>query len=721
VEPQKNFQLGLPEAEIRKLGDRVMSDYRAALGDHNRRMNRFREYYRRWRAIPDQSVIGEEETSNFPVPFIEWNVLAKLAKEADSIFGDDAEIVAVPVGPSDQRKVKKIGRYMTWRVFNSMKITRELLEFVLRKILFGRSHAYAPYKRDVYDGPDGEEIVEYEGPDFQPQWPDDVIVQAEEVKNIHQFSFVIRRYRVTPEELLQGEEEGRYQGITENFQRIVTQAKNGMRREFEGEEVKLEADEAEGILYQRPLSSGENLMVLEWYGRWRMPKDNSADAGSPDEMDFKRRDMRETELVIRLLPDLNLVIAVQNLADLYPGKKDKRPFVEASLIPDGRYWAKGICEMACDLEDEIRVNHNQATEAAALSVNPPLGYRPASGFEPKQFRVEAGTSIPLDNPQTDIKQLTIGTNIEIVQWKEQTCLAYGERLLGVTDSAMGRASDRPNTPRTATGQRDLLMEGNVRQALEYKLLATDLSDVLRHFWELDYLFTPQRIFFRVTEEDADGLFEVKDGGSWMAKEDRDGRYDFTLKFATSVYSREAEKERTLARYQIDIQNPLIVQNPRALWKVTNDVHSALGDDQFASIIPEPPEPDLPVDPREEWNRLLQGEEITVNPQDNDELHAIRHFKDIKAAEADPEADKDALRKLVIHYVQTIEQLQQKKIVQALTEQAMGAIAKLGAAGALPPGVQQAMATFPGLGMPGGNPQGQPAQPFQPPQPGGSGA
>ena len=48
------------------------------------------------------------------------------------------------------------------------------------------------------------------------------------------------------------------------------------------------------------------------------------------------------------------------------------------------------------------------------------------------------------------------------------------------------------------------------------------------------MFAPEAEFFRVTEEDADGLFDVKDGGAWMTSEERGGRYDFDIRFATNA-------------------------------------------------------------------------------------------------------------------------------------------------------------------------------------------
>jgi hypothetical protein len=691
---QSDFQLKWPQAEMDRIANRVQQDYRSALADHNRRINRWREYYRRWRAVADLPMEGEEAASNVPVPYIRWNILTKWAKEMDSLFGDDAEIVAVPVGPTDAKRDAKISKYMTWRVFNSMKLTNPFCEFVLRKLLFGRSVAYSPWKRDTFEV-GGHDIVDYEGPDFHPLWPDDFVVPCEEVRSLHDFSFVIRKYRVTPDQLLQGEEEGRYQNITKNWMQILNMSQHGIQREAEGDEIKREKDDAEGLMYQRPMSAGESVLVLEWYGRWRPLKKGKKDAG---EWDFDKREMRQREFVVRYLWDLHLVIGVQDLEALYPTKKKRRPFVESSMLKDGSYWSPGMAEMLIDLEDELRVNHNQATESAQLAMNPPIGYRPASGFNPDTFKVGPGTSIPLDNPETDVVQLKIGANMDIAQWKEQCTLAYGEKLTGMGDLQMGRQSDRPNAPRTAQQTVSLLEEGNVRISLDTKVLREDMSEVLSHFWDMEYMFSPEETFFRVTEEDAGGAFETSKGGSILTIQDRDGRYDFKLQFANSIYSREANKQRTLARYQLDLQNPLIVQNPQALWEVTREAHDALGDPTFESLVPRPPAPDASVDPKTEWVNLLHGEDIHVNPKDDDLVHMTRHMQDLKTAEADPKhADPEAVKKLVIHYHDHILQLQQKRIQQAVIEQAVQAAAQI-VKGAAP--VQMPNGLF-------GNPPSQP--------------
>jgi hypothetical protein len=128
--------------------------------------------------------------------------------------------------------------------------------------------------------------------------------------------------------------------------------------------------------------------------------------------------------------------------------------------------------------------------------------------------------------------------------------------------------------------------------------------------------------------------------------------------------------------------------------VTKEAHAALGDPNFADLVPQPPQPDLPINPKQEWSMIQQGEQVKVNPMDNDELHMIRHMQDLQTATKDKYEDQDAIMRLKAHYIEHVHQLQEKKIVQAITQAAVQQASALGnrpAAGlnlptGLPPGV-----------------------------------
>ncbi|HTB10955.1 MAG TPA: hypothetical protein VK752_05265 [Bryobacteraceae bacterium] len=693
-------QLDLSATELDRLGTRVLTDYRNALADHNHRMVRWAEYERRWQGTPDVPQAGQESESNLPVPYIRWNVLGQTSKDADALFGDDAEIVAEPVGASDYKRVKKVGLYMTWRVFKSMKITKRLLEFVGRRVKYGRAFAYCPWLRRTYKV-GKKEVVDYEGPDFIPLWPDDLIVPAEEVETIHGFSFVIRKYRATPDDFLAGVEKQIYikDVVDEHWDQIVNPTRR--QREPQGDETKLEADQAQAVPMEAPLSAMPSLLVLEWYGKWRMLLDPEDDG---DENDLTKREKMQSDLVVRYVVDLSLPVGCQDLAKLYPEMSYRRPFVEGAFINDGSYWCAGLPKMLIDIEDELRQNYNLGTSAGEKAAGPLIVAPPGESpdLDKEQVEISPNMLIRCANPDR-VRVIQLASNLEFFEKREQALLAYGERLGALTDNTLGRQNDRPNQPRTLGQAQMIAAESSVRQALVTLALRDDMSAMLNHFWILEYMFSPKQTFFRVTEDDAGGLFPVNDGGSMLEKQDRDGRYDFSLTFATNVYSREADKEKVLARYQLDLQNPLIMGNPSALWHVTRDAHEALGDPEFEQLVPEPPNDDLPINPKEEFSMLLHGDDVHVNPMDNDELHLLRHMKDLQSLEKEGQQHTDTYKKLGAHYIQQMDQLQQKKVVQAVVEQIGQRIAAS----------QQAKGLQPG-GAPGGGTPVLPASGGMPP-------
>ncbi|MBM3744180.1 MAG: hypothetical protein FJW34_00110 [Acidobacteria bacterium] len=659
-------QLKLSRNELGRLADRVEEDYQSAVSDHDRRMERFRGYLRRWRDLKDEPVAGEEDAPDFRIPLTIWQVFGKWSKQFMALFGDDAEIIAEPTGPSDQRVVRKIGRYMHWRLFKSMRIRRKAATFIFRQILFGRAHAYGPWLRETFFAPteDGGEVelIDFEGPGFEPLAPDDLVVPGEDAQTIHDFSFVIRKYQEPLDDLLRGEGT-LYQGIGEIWDDLVTLAEQAPGRDTPGDELKRDLDLAEGVNRESNLSARGSARVWEWCGKWRMLKRGAGDGRAGN---YDRRQRFQRELLVRYQPDLKRTIGVQDLAQMYPLMAKRRPILEGALVADGSYWPPGFGELLERLEKQASAAHNMGSEAGMFSVGPVILYRPAEGFDPEELTYEPKTAIPTADP-AGVRVLEVRANLEYPVLEERACLGYGERVTNVTDMSLGRTPEQPNAPRTARQTLALLEEGDYRVGLDTSLLKEDWASIASHVWLLDSMYAPQSLFFRVTEEDAGGWFETANGGAKMTQAERGGRYDFDIRFATSYFQKEARRDRQLALYQLDLQNPLVAQNARALWQITQRVHQAFGDDRFADLVPEPPDLGLPRNPREEWTMCLQGEDVAVHPEDNDELHLLDHNKRLREARVDPQRDEDAYHRLTRHCLDHIAQLQQKRLMAGLAE------------------------------------------------------
>lgn len=679
------MQLKLSQKERERIGRHVEECHRTAIRNHQERMARFRRYYRLFRGLADPSAAGDEDASNYQVPLLKWHVFTKWADLMHAWLGAGAETVAEPTGPYDQKIVARISRMMTWRVFTYMKMVKPAAIATFRAVIFGRTHVFIPWDQDR----DRNGKIWYDGPKYIPLWPDDFIVPKEDVLNLHEFSWVIHKERLSPQQLLDGERAQKYIGIAKDFQNIIQLASQaGVRHDVEGDELKDSKDEAEGVTEDSSGTTTGTLTILHWYGRRRLPigrKDVSED-------DIEGRELDESEILVHWCKELDRCIGVQDLEALYPMAQHKRPFGEIALNEEGSYWTMGLGELLETEGEELTANHNLGTDAGELSVGPVVFAAPEAGINAKNFRYEPRTVITTEHPEK-VKVVSIGADLTYVASKEQTILAMAERVTGQSEQSMGRSSSAPNAPRTASGQVLLAELGNLRASLDNTFFRAHLEDHLKHIWCLEQQFAPEGLFFRVTEEDMPGT-AVRNGFGQMEKADYENELDFTLKFAPSPWSKEAQTQKQLQLYQLDLANPLIISNPNALWSIANNIHKAMGDDNFADVVPMPPDMGHPIEPQREWTMILQGDLPEVNPNDNDDLHLKDHARRLTMTEnAPPEAVSAMKAHMQAHLVQKNQKALMQQMVSSMADSlatmippAEGEGAPAGAAPVKPPSV-----------------------------------
>jgi len=712
----KSFQIPLADAEKQRLIDRIENDMHLAKTSHMRYAEKCAGWLRKWESRVKKPAPGDEDKPNHNVPLVQWQVFNKLARDMQALLGENAQITAAGRGPSDADKVRKVGAYMTSRVFDQMKLVNPYCVFEFRRILNGWAAAYRPWWRKEFTTLDrGKEkrVCNYEGPGFFPLEPDHLVVPAERgVLSIQDFSYTIRRVRVTIDDLQRGDGT-LFQGTSDiDFVReAINWAQTAPSNDYlmTGQDpVTQEQEKTAAVDYDSFMLGRRSLWMWEWFGYWRPLRKQNRDA----EIDALERRLKfEADWVIRFIPGMKKIVGCQSLLELYPKMDRRRPFVESTLTKDGTYRPKGFGALLEDLEDEATANSQLFTAAGELSVWPIIFYKPGAGLDPKAFKLEPGMAIPSEDP-AGVNVVAIRPNLEYSMEKQQDVLSTAERVTGITDQSLGRAIDRPNAPRTATGQLALIEEGNVRAWLDATILREDMEQILEDFWDLDCDLAPKTepgIFFRVTEEQANGLFDVKQGGAYMTAKEFGGKYDFKLKFATSVYARQAKKAEFAAFYQAAMMSPLVMQNPKAMWVLLNRLAREFDIDDFENIIPKPPDLDQPLTPEDEWTKMLEGEAVSVNPQDDDAHHLQVHIQQLEDERKDPDRDEQAIGLLVKHIIDTEQQQRIKMLMQAMTQQLMQQIqsAQPGAAQQTLQQLQQLYGAGGQPGMPGmGQPPGQ---------------
>jgi len=676
----KSFQLTVPEEEKSKLIERIETDFLAAKASHIGWSEKCASWMKKWEKRVSPPMAGDEGKPNNVVPIVQWQTFNKLARDLQSLLGDDAEITARATGPSDADLPRKVGRYMTSRLFDQMEIINPLTIFQFRRILNGWSCAYRPWWRREFTtlkGGKPTQVCDYEGPGFFPCEPDDVMVPPERgVTSIQDFAFVIRRVRVTVDDLQRGDGT-LYQGTSkpEMVQELLDWAKNCAPNDYTmtGQDpVRAERERSEGVEYELFTLGRRSIWMWEWYGKWR-PLKGKTDA-EVDDLD--KRSMFEADWVVRYIPGMRKIVGIQDLLQLYPKMRKRRPFVESTLIKDGTYRPKGFGGLLEDLEDDATANSRLFSAAGELSVWPIVFFKPGGGMSPGTFKLTPGMAVPTEDPSS-VQVVKISPNLDFAVERQQDYISTSERITGITDQSLGRAIQTPNAPRTATGQLALIEEGNIRAYLDSTILREDMEQIIADFWYLDCDLVPRTepgLFFRVTEEQAGGLFDVKKGGAFMTPKEFGGRYDFRLKFATSVWQRAAKKQDLLAFYQLAIQNPLVATNAKLLWSLLNRLAHEFYIEDFATLCPAPPDLDTARTPDQEWTLILEGNsDVLPNPQDDDAQHIAAHTQQIQDEAKDPDRDEQAIRLMVKHRMEQIQQQRTKMLMQSMLNQVMQSI------------------------------------------------
>lgn len=683
---QSNVQIELPDTELSRLSERIWHNFTSADANHQVRIERFRRYYRMWRGLPVTSG-NVDDGGQLQIPMMKWITFGEWSRIMGALLGDDAEISASPVAPLDNKVARKVGEYMTWRFFEYMKGTPALSAWMFRAVLFGRSHAYCPYEREYYwerrkpedvdfgaleenglrwkksrDGMIDIEQVSYDGPKIIPLWPSEIILPAQVgVHTVTDFDWKIRRVRVTPQQLLDGEAHGIYQGITKNWNEIISFAQQQQEREYWWDYEQIDADQAEGTSYATMMGNRNSVEVWQWYGKWRLPtnKRNSR----PENIDDREKD--QSELLVNFLPRPRLVVGVQDLRTLYPRSKKRDPFLDVALVKDGSYWGPGMGEMIEDLQNKSTANYALFERSGKLAVGPVVFYKPSGGFDPDTFEYAPGVAIPTDDP-TSVNVVKMTADLKFSTDNQQALQGFAEKVTGVTDQTNGVSIDRPNAPRTLGGQQLLQEQANLRGQLDLMMLRDDLSVAMEYFWSLDREFSSDETVFRVIGEDIGDVFETDNGFGVLTSQEREHNFDFQLKFATSVWSKEAEKAVEMQLYQLSVQNPLVVQNPKALWTLLDRVWKAMGKEGFSEIIAPPPDIETPKRPQDEWSLMLKGDEdVEVNVLDDDDKHIIDHRRRLEREmnQLDENRDPAAEKEMVEHIKAHEQQKQMKQLLQ----------------------------------------------------------
>lgn len=665
--------------EIERILRRIEDTLRRAKGAHDVRERRWNEYLKKFESIPDLAGVkpGDEHKSQIQTQLIYENVMGMFAQEYMGLYGSGANVMASPKGKADAKLAQTVAAAIHEYAFNVMDLPKKAAEFSFYKLLFGRSFAYRPFERigDWFVHPDGQREWKtyYEAPDFEAIPPWRVIVPAENVRSLQDFSFFDYDMRLTVDTLARGEAmQGKYYGVLDSLEEFHRAASDGEDLQIWPLEMEQTLNRAQGISVNRTgsIHEGGMLSVHQYHTKLYLPLDLTADVESDD---YQAREWNPIPVMVFYVPRLRKIIGIHDLTQIYRRMRSRRPFSEIAM-PGIGYWRRGLGDLLWSYEDDLNSNERGLTEAVRLSSVGFGVHDSTAGVRGETFKIRPGHSTAVSNVG-GFRWEQIDARFDGFTIKHQTTRDIAQRITGRPDFTMGQSMDNPTAPDTATGQSLMTQAANVRVECDVRLLQQDYGVILRDIWELIREFTDGDLLFRVTESSsAYRLVDAKQGHATITAQEREMDFDFAIDLAPTEQKRQFVKAERLQLFQLALTNPLIATNPRALWHETNKLYEAFGDLSFSSRVPEPPDPGLPKDPDTEWAMIQQGEKVFVHPMDVAAIHIPAHKEQLMfAMQRDDERDAEAIHALEIHILEHEDMERQKLVLQQAAQMAVQSI------------------------------------------------
>jgi len=330
------------------------------------------------------------------------------------------------------------------------------------------------------------------------------------------------------------------------------------------------------------------------------------------------------ESIVRFVtsyPKKHILLGRHRLEYLYP--HGRRP--EFSWHPfklDYRYAGMGFPELLERAQLEANAFYQSRSDVLEIITKPGGMYDPMSGLAPEEIRYTPGVMVKARDPQRAFHPFAFSVDPGLLFREQSGIELQTERAIGSTDMGLGRGPTRPNAPRTLGGTALMVRQQQLRTNVYLTRLfygsdevSGGIQEFLLQYKEMYAALMPEEKEFR-----AIGTDELRK----IQRSDLQGRFDFLIDFGEMQSNPQLQMQNATMRYQYSLNNPLIMQNPEAFWKITIDFLEATGMRNAARVLPSPSGGSHPpMSQDEEFNVLSKGIYVEPLPGDNHGEHLTK--------------------------------------------------------------------------------------------------
>lgn len=281
----------------------------------------------------------------------------------------------------------------------------------------------------------------------------------------------------------------------------------------------------------------------------------------------------------------------------------------------------GFLEMILPLAEEIDAIFNQLTDANTLSVLRPGFYDPAGNLTPQNLTLAPNKLIPVPEPQRNIyfPDFQIATERLLVALR--AVMEFIERLTGASSYIMGKESEIVGGSGTATRTQAIVNAAEQRFAMPAEKLRAGASRILNIILDQIQKNIPPGLENRILGEEGEPVFGVNE----LTEEGISGEFDAYILEDAAMGSYNAERQLMDNLYMTLLQNPLVLQSPVNLYRLTADRIKVYKKDPVDYLGPEPEGGDF-HSAEEENTMIMQGDfaQVRAKLTENHIQHIYSH-------------------------------------------------------------------------------------------------
>jgi len=253
----------------------------------------------------------------------------------------------------------------------------------------------------------------------------------------------------------------------------------------------------------------------------------------------------------------------------------KIPLIWQKLFPERGLYSRSVPAWLKDIQDELNTIHNQRRDAVSLSLLKMWKYRLGSRFDINQ-ELYPGCMVGVIDMNDFEPVVTYEQGIVPAISEEQLLNSYIEKMTGISDYTIGRESENNAYP-TATGTMALIHNSNLRIDLitkywrngALKELGEFLGELNKQFYPVEERLCPYDTAAFVSGDLDDGMLKVL-----ISDLDGDFKYEYTGN--NNLIDKNAERQQAVFLYDLLQNNPLIKDNPDAIYDITKDLLATYG-------------------------------------------------------------------------------------------------------------------------------------------------